>query len=81
MLRPDASSSTREGLPMKTRERLLSVPEFSESLRVTPACIRRWLLERKIAHVKIGRLVRIPESEADRILGEGLRPARRASGE
>ncbi|MBZ5562607.1 MAG: helix-turn-helix domain-containing protein [Acidobacteriia bacterium] len=58
---------------MKT---LLSVPEFAEALGVTVACCRRWLLERKIAHVKLGRLVRIPREELDRLIAEGLRPAR-----
>jgi excisionase family DNA binding protein len=66
---------------MKARERLLSVPEFSDLLRVTPACTRRWLLERKISHVKIGRLVRITEGEVDRLMAQGSRPARMASGE
>ena len=61
---------------VKSGERLLSVPQFSERLGVTVACGRRWLLERKIAHVKVGRLVRIPESEVDRLLAQGFRAAR-----
>jgi excisionase family DNA binding protein len=55
---------------------LLDVPKAAERLGVTPACIRRWLLERKIASVKLGRLIRIPSSEMDRLVEEGLRPAR-----
>ncbi len=54
---------------------LLSVREFAERLNVKPATIRRWLLLRKITSVKIGRAVRIPSSEGDRVLAEGLRPA------
>ena len=57
-------------------KKLLSVPEFAEALSVTPACIRRWLLERKIASVRLGRLVRIPEEERDRIIEQGFRPAK-----
>jgi hypothetical protein len=57
---------------VKPREALLSVPQFG----VTPACIRRWLLERRIASVKIGRLRKIPESEADRLIAEGFCPAK-----
>jgi excisionase family DNA binding protein len=63
-------------MEMKTDERLLSIPEFSQMLRVTPACTRRWLLERKIKYVKVGRLVRISQSEVSRIIAEGRRPAR-----
>ena len=57
-------------------KRLLSVPEFAEDLGVTVACGRRWLLERKIASVKLGRLIRIPSTEVDRLVEEGFRPAR-----
>ena len=58
------------------RKDLLSIPQFAAALGVTVACIRRWLLERKIACVKVGRLVRIPAEELDRLIAEGLRPAR-----
>ena len=60
------------------REILLKVDEAAEALKVTPACIRRWILEAKITTVKIGRLVRIPSSEVDRLVEEGLRPAKRS---
>ena len=59
----------------KNLERLLSIPQFSEPLGIRVATTRRWLQERKITHVKVGRLVRIPESELERIIAEGLRPA------
>jgi excisionase family DNA binding protein len=55
--------------------KLLTVDDFASALGVTPACIRRWLMERKIACVKVGRLVRIPAEEAQRIIEAGLRPA------
>lgn len=57
---------------------LLSVPQFANALGVTPACIRRWILERKIATVKLGRLIRIPSAEVERMISSGLRPARPA---
>lgn len=57
---------------------LLRVNEFAALLDVTPACVRRWLLERKIASTRIGRLVRIPASEIERLVESGLRPARPA---
>jgi excisionase family DNA binding protein len=55
---------------------LLTVPEFARALGVTTACIRRWLLERKIASVKLGRLRKIPQSEVDRLIAEGFCPAK-----
>lgn len=61
--------------------KLLNIPEFAELLGVTQSCIRRWILERRITVIKIGRLVRIPQAEFDRLIAEGTRPARRASEE
>ena len=57
---------------------LLSVSQFADALGVTPACIRRWILERKITTVKLGRLIRVPSSEVERLVNSGLRPARPA---
>ena len=63
---------------MENRKHLLTVGEFAAALNITVACVRRWLLMRKISCVKVGsRLVRIPCSEIERLLQEGLRPARR----
>lgn len=61
-----------------TEKTLLTVPQTAERLNVTLACIRRWALERKIATVKLGRLIRIPSSEVERLMSVGLRPARPA---
>ena len=44
-------------------------------LNVSPACIQAWLFRRKINSYRIGRAVRIPVEEVDRILHDGLRPA------
>ena len=57
---------------------LLKVPEFAGALKLTNACVRRWILERRVVSIKVGRLVRIPVSEVDRIIAAGLRPARGA---
>ena len=57
---------------------LLSVSQVAERLGVTGACIRRWILERKISTVKLGRLIRVPASEIDRLIASGLRLARPA---
>jgi excisionase family DNA binding protein len=62
-------------------QRLLTVREFAEALGVTVSCVRRWLLEGKVARVKLGRLVRVPASECERLINAGLRPARQHEGE
>jgi excisionase family DNA binding protein len=62
----------------KVRGRLLNVREFAASFGCTVSCARRWISERRIVSVKVGRrLVRIPETEIERLIGEGLRPIRR----
>jgi len=53
---------------------LLTVDEFASQLRVTRACVRKWILERRIAIVKVGRLVRLPATELRRVIEEGARP-------
>jgi excisionase family DNA binding protein len=54
---------------------LLTIPEFAAALRVKPSCVRRWLTESKVTRVHVGRLVRIPASEVQRIVSLGTRPA------
>ena len=58
------------------RKKLLSTLQFAAALGMTQAGVRRWILERKISYIKVGRLVRIPESEVDRLITEGLHPAK-----
>lgn len=56
---------------------LLNVGQAAEKLNVTESCIRRWVLERRIATVKVGRrLIRIPTSEISRLIDAGFRPPR-----
>lgn len=52
---------------------LLTVPQVAVALTVTPSCIRRWIHEQKLTTVRIGRLVRVPSTEVDRIVRQGLR--------
>lgn len=56
-------------------DELLSIPEFAEHLRVTVSCVRRMVWEKRVTIVKVGRLVRIPHSELERLVAEGTRPA------
>jgi excisionase family DNA binding protein len=56
--------------------KLLTIPEVAEALGVTVSCLRRWVLERKISTIRIGRLVRISPAELERIVRAGIVPAR-----
>jgi excisionase family DNA binding protein len=60
----------------KIKSTLLTVAQFAEPLGITTACVRRWLLLRKILYVKVGRCVRIPATELERLISEGTIPAR-----
>jgi excisionase family DNA binding protein len=62
-----------------TKQNLMNVREFAKCLGITTSCVRRWLLEGKIAKVKLGRLVRIPSEERERLIREGLQPARQTN--
>jgi excisionase family DNA binding protein len=55
--------------------KLLNIAQFAELLGVTQSCVRRWVLERRINVIKVGRLIRIPAAEFDRIVAEGTRAA------
>ena len=65
---------------LMTHQQLLTVYEFAKALNVTPACIRRWIMERKVVTVKLGRLVRIPPDEVQRLIQIGTRPAEVSDG-
>ena len=65
-------------------ERLLSVDAAAEILGTTARFPRRLIAERRIRFVRVGRHVRIPESELSAYIAEGtvepieLYPRRRA---
>jgi excisionase family DNA binding protein len=55
--------------------KLLTLEQAAEQLGMKPVTLRMWASARKIARVKIGRAVRIPESEIAKIIEQGLIPA------
>lgn len=58
---------------MQQTEQMRTVDETAEQLALRTTTIRRKILERKIRFCKIGRSVRIPQSEIDRLIREGMR--------
>lgn len=56
-------------------DRLLSVEAASERMGLKPVTLRLWLSQRKLARVKLGRRVFIPESEVQRLIERNTIPA------
>lgn len=61
---------------MNDNTSLLTISEFASALRIQPSCVRRWIREEKITVVHVGRLVRVPSTEVQRLIREGTRQAR-----
>jgi excisionase family DNA binding protein len=57
--------------------RLLKVPEVAEELALSEKTVWQWIGQRRIGVVRLGRAVRVPISEIERLVEEGSTPARR----
>lgn len=57
--------------PNRHRDRLLTVIEAGEELGTGERHVRRLVQERRITFVKVGRLVRIPESAVRQFIEAG----------
>jgi excisionase family DNA binding protein len=53
----------------------LNVKQAAEVLNLSQATIRAWLARRKLGHIRLGRAIRIPQIEIQRILSQGMIPA------
>jgi len=54
------------------RERLLTIQEASEILRVSVPTLRSWRFKKRISFVKVGNLLRFRLSDLQRIMEKGL---------
>ena len=63
---------------MRKKGKLLRVREVSDATALSQACWRRWILEGRVEVVRLGRAVRIPQAEIERIISQGTVPAREA---
>lgn len=55
---------------------MLTVAEAARRLGMRECTVRSWIYQRKLAHVKLGRSVRVPEAEIERLIRQNLIPAR-----
>lgn len=63
-----------EGKESLLRARQITVAEAAVRLGLKPSTIRKLILTRRIGYTKIGRAVRIPEAELERLIRAGYRP-------
>lgn len=56
--------------------KLLKVPEAAEVLALSQKTVWQWIGMRRIGVVRLGRAVRVPQAEIDRLMEEGATPAR-----
>jgi excisionase family DNA binding protein len=51
---------------------LITVEEAANRLACSPAAIRKWLYQRRLRAVKVGRLTRLRLEDIERVASEGL---------
>jgi excisionase family DNA binding protein len=51
-----------------------TVRQVAEELGLAPVTIRTWMAQRKLRYVRLGRAVRIPDTEVRRIVDSGTVP-------
>ncbi len=55
---------------------MLTVRQAAERLGLRDSTLRAWIAQRRIGIVRLGRAVRIPLEEIERLVAEGSVPAR-----
>ena len=55
----------------------LTVKQAASELNVSVHTIRAWIAQRRLGCVRLGRAVRIPASEIERLVERGTVPARK----
>lgn len=70
---PPTGPATR-GRGHADMDQLLTVQQAALQLACTPAAIRKWLFQRRLPAVKVGRLTRIRQRDLEAVVTHGLRP-------
>jgi len=58
------------------RHQLKTVRQASRLLEISPHTLRAWIGTRKVGVVRLGRAVRVPLIEIERLINDGQIPAR-----
>jgi excisionase family DNA binding protein len=67
---------TNDARRMPAEPMLLSLREVAVKLCIAVPTLRRWLREKKLAHVRCGRAVRVESAEVRRFIAQNRCPAR-----
>jgi len=60
-----------------TEANLMTVAETAALSRLKESTIRKWILKRKITHVKLGRRVLVRRQDIESLIAESVVPARK----
>ena len=58
-------------------DQLVSVKHAANTLACSEAAIRKWIYQRRLPVVKVGRLTRLRLEDLERVASHGLEPTRR----
>jgi excisionase family DNA binding protein len=53
-----------------------TIRQAADELNISAHTIRAWVASRRIGHVRLGRAIRVPYGEIQRLLEQGTVPAR-----
>ena len=53
-------------------DQLISVKQAADLLSCSPAAIRKWIYQRRLRAVKVGRLTRLRLTDLEQLVAEGL---------
>jgi|ERR1051326_1843367 excisionase family DNA binding protein len=56
----------------RSRPALITIAEAAELLSCTPAAVRKWIYQRQLMPVKVGRLVRLRRGDIERVIKHGM---------
>jgi excisionase family DNA binding protein len=54
-----------------------TIPQAAEELNVSDSTVRAWIFQRRLGFIRLGRAVRIPPEEIQRLLRAGFVPAKK----
>lgn len=61
-------------MSVKSPNQPRTVEQAAEELNLSKATIRAWISQRRIGHVRLGRAIRVPFDEIQRVLTTGYVP-------
>jgi excisionase family DNA binding protein len=77
----DTAPPERATAPVGDAGQLLTIKQAAEMLECSEAAVRKWLHQRRLPAVKVGRLTRLRQVDLEALVAKGIRPARRGAQE